>query len=458
MLQWTQAHKHLIFSFLVVSLFLINNCSKPGNSQEGLLLALLSSSSNPGTSPTLITPEFSPPAKPYSILPANVSISADPIDATICYTANGSTPACNQDKDGCASGSPYLTPVSPITHNLTLKAIACKSGMNDSAVTSGTYTLDTTLPTLDSSTPTNAATGVAVCSGNPCTAKIVLRFSESMQTTTPTLTTEVESATGTWVLTPNTGTTFGWSQTSVANDTLTINMSWYWFPENSNIRYKIAAADLKDVANNQIAAQVQQTFKTTWAGRNFTIADTGQTTCSSGASGDGAMAACPQTITGQDGDFANTPNPRSFTGPTLYGASDYTTKDNTTGLVWKTCTEGLSGATCATGTASTMAWETAVSQCATLNSANSRAGYAGIKTWRLPTSAELETIVDYGKYNPAIDASVFPATVASNYWSSTTFVGNTANAWYVSFYTGAGDGHISGKTLSFYVRCVSSGP
>ncbi len=313
------------------------------------------------------------------------------------------------------------------------------------------------IPMLIASTPTNSATGVAVCSGAPCTAKIVLQFSESMQTTTPTLTTEVESATGTWVVTPNTGSTFTWGATSATNDTLTITLSWYWFPENSNIRYTIAAADLKDGAGNTIAAQVQQTFKTTWAGRNFTIADTGQTTCSSGASGDGAMAVCPQTITGQDGDFANTPNARSFTGPTQHATytSDYTTKDNTTGLVWKTCSEGLSGATCATGTASTMSWNNAVNQCAALNTANSGAGYAGIKTWRLPTSAELETIIDYGVFNPSITAAYFPATVASS-WSSTAYVFDTSNAWLAAF--GFGYNYSFPKTNIYSVRCVTPGP
>ncbi len=479
-------------------------------------------------------PVFTPAAGPFNPLPANVAIQTATAGSTLCYTTDGTAPACAASKTACAVGTAYSAAITPITDGLTIKALACKAEMDDSVVASGTCTLDNTapgavtnlkmityngkitlswtnpgdsdlagvkvlrklgsdptgptdgttyyykafafdqvtnystgvsingqagIPMLISSTPVNAATGIAVCSGTPCTAKIVSQFSESMQTTTPTLTTEVESVANTWVVTPNTGTTLTWGTTTYANDTLAITLSWYWFPENSNIRYTIAAADLKDIAANTIAAQVQQTFKTTWAGHYFATPDTGQTTCSSGASGDGALAACPQTITGQDGDFADTPNARSYAGPTQHATytTDYTTKDNTTGLVWKTCSEGLSGAACATGTASTMTWNNAVNQCAALNTANSGAGYAGIKTWRLPTSAEVETITDRSKYTPAIDTSFFPATVALFYWSSTTDVHSTPNAWYVIFQAGD-SGHGHDKTEILYVRCVSSGP
>lgn len=287
---------------------------------------------------TVAAPVFSPPAGPFNPLPANVAVATATAGATLCYTTDGTAPACDASKTACAAGTAYSAAITPITNGLNIKALACKAEMQDSSLTSGVYTLDTTAPTLTTSTPTNAAPGVAVCSGSPCTAKIVLQFSESMQTTTPTLTTEVESATGTWVATPNTGSTFAWTQTTVTNDTLTITLSWHWFPENSKIRYTIAAADLKDIAANTIAAQVQQTFTTTWAGRNFTIADTGQTTCYNTA---GTVIACGDaTWPSQDADFANTPNARSFTGPTASG-SDYTTKDNVTGLVWKSCSEGL---------------------------------------------------------------------------------------------------------------------
>ena len=155
----------------------------------------------------------------------------------------------------------------------------------------------------------------------------------------------------------------------------------------------------------------------------------------------------------------------NFTGPTLVGAADYITKDNTTGLIWKTCTEGLSGATCATGglaatgcttnagAAATCAWANPMPACAALNTA----AYAGRTTWRLPTVEELMTLINYSlAAGPATFVANFPATVANNYWSSSTYVPGTTNAWYVFFFNGSVFYNV--KPVGYYVRCVSSGP
>jgi len=56
----------------------------------------------------------------------------------------------------------------------------------------------------------------------------------------------------------------------------------------------------------------------------------------------------------------------------------------------------------------------------------------GYEDWRLPTSVELEGIVDYGRSNPAID-STFQNTSSSYYWSSTSAVGDEYYAWIVDF-------------------------
>jgi len=75
--------------------------------------------------------------------------------------------------------------------------------------------------------------------------------------------------------------------------------------------------------------------------------------------------------------------------------------------------------------------------------------------WRLPTSVELEGIVNYGARNPAID-STFNNTASSFYWSSTSIVGNEHNAWIVNF----NDGYVAWgyhKGHNYYVRCVRAG-
>ena len=97
-------------------------------------------------------------------------------------------------------------------------------------------------------------------------------------------------------------------------------------------------------------------------------------------------------------------------------------------------------------TATTSNWSTAVSDCNSLTLAG--------KTWRLPNINELKSIVDTTKTAPAIDTTIFPSTVASDsYWSSTTFASNTSSAWVVV----SSDGQITNgnKTSNFYVRCVS---
>ncbi len=91
-----------------------------------------------------------------------------------------------------------------------------------------------------------------------------------------------------------------------------------------------------------------------------------------------------------------------------------------------------------------------------LNSLNIGNGYAVRKTWRLPSRQELETLPDYGLPSPTINVIAFPATVALEYWSSTTYAPSTANAWSVSFaYNGNALEYFYLKTSNYYMRCVS---
>ncbi|MBS0617849.1 MAG: DUF1566 domain-containing protein [Spirochaetes bacterium] len=309
-------------------------------------------------------------------------------------------------------------------------------------------------PTQVSSTPAVAATAVATCVGVPCTGQISIVFSASMNTAlTQTLTTAIYNGTDYSNIVPNAGTTYAWSTTTLPNDTLTVATSWYWFPENSQIQYTLATSGLQDVSANAIAAPLQGTFTTTAPLPPFAIPDSGQTLCydnSASIACTGSGGAFPN----QDADFANMPAARSYVGPTLSGASDYTTTDNTTGLIWKSCSEGLSGAACATGIATTLTWYQALNQCAALNSANVGAGYASKKKWRLPTQAELESLTDISVNNPAINTASFPATQAMSYWSSTTYAPSAANAWQVSY--NYGYSFDSSKTYYYYVRCVTN--
>jgi len=72
--------------------------------------------------------------------------------------------------------------------------------------------------------------------------------------------------------------------------------------------------------------------------------------------------------------------------------------------------------------------------------------------WRLPTRAELLTLVDDKTHNPAC---YIKDSKPSYYWSATPYSNNTDYAWYVEF--SYGDSYYSSKYYSYYVRCVRDG-
>jgi len=357
------------------------------------------------------------------------------------YTANDIT----ENVTGLLSGTTYFFAV-------VVRDEAGNKSIYAPASQTTTGSPDSTPPTLSSSNPGDNATGVAVCSGNPCTAKISIVFSESMNTSlTQVFSAEIWNGSA-YVAAPTTNTTFAWSTTTNANDTLTAQISWHWFPENSQVRYTFSTSGLQDVAGNSIASSVQRSFTTTGANQGFTIIDAGQTNCYNNS----ASQACPVAgFPGQDASFAGVPSLRNFSGPTQHMATtQYTTTDNATGLVWKACPEGKSGATCATGTASTMNWYNALNQCSALNLTG---GYAGKTNWRLPTTRELETLSSYNAVSPALDSTNFPGTSGLVFsWSAATYVGNVANAWLVSSFNGGVNSSGTKTATTHNVRCVSS--
>lgn len=140
--------------------------------------------------------------------------------------------------------------------------------------------------------------------------------------------------------------------------------------------------------------------------------------------------------------FATTPSSRF----TIHG--DGTVTDSVTGLTWKRCSEGLSGDKCEIGTAGTYFWEDA-------RRVADNSDFAGKGDWRLPIIAELDSIIEYQCTMPAVNATVFPNTPTSNFWSATPYAGYANGVWNVNFNDGVRDN--CSRNYRLYLRLVRGG-
>ena len=63
-------------------------------------------------------------------------------------------------------------------------------------------------------------------------------------------------------------------------------------------------------------------------------------------------------------------------------------------------------------------------------------GYCGRQDWRVPTHAELQGVINYGRIAPAVEQSLFPDADNGGYWSSDSFVLKPEQAWLLLFVDG----------------------
>ena len=130
-----------------------------------------------------------------------------------------------------------------------------------------------------------------------------------------------------------------------------------------------------------------------------------------------------------------------------------TVTDKRTGLQWQQCTDGLSGATCGTGTATPQAsFAAALARAATVNADVGGAG-KGFADWRVPNKNELASLINYRCNAPSIQRSRFPGTPATSVWTSSPLAAGLV--WYVDFT----DGNVgpSGMNGSRVLRLVRAG-
>ncbi len=97
--------------------------------------------------------------------------------------------------------------------------------------------------------------------------------------------------------------------------------------------------------------------------------------------------------------------------------NDGTASHTDTGLMWKVCSEGQSwsNGSCLSTPEFVNDWSEALGKVQTQNAT----GYAGFSNWRLPNIKELLSIVEFKCHNPSINETVFGATPAEMYWTST---------------------------------------
>lgn len=157
--------------------------------------------------------------------------------------------------------------------------------------------------------------------------------------------------------------------------------------------------------------------------------DTGVNFCIDGSN---TVDPCPsvgETGYGQDGNYT-TLRQHSYT-PHDHDDHD-TVSDNVTGLMWMQREESA-----------TYPWKVAFTYCRDLD-------WGGHTDWRLPSLHELAFLTDRSQNNPAIDPLF--TCLWGQYWTSTPAAFDSTQAWMVDF--GYGVTGVTGKTVSYHVRCV----
>src|SRR4030095_9358518 len=148
------------------------------------------------------------------------------------------------------------------------------------------------------------------------------------------------------------------------------------------------------------------------------LPSTGQTKCFDHS---GAEIPCDnENCPGQDGRYL-----RGCPADGGFGDNgDETVTDNCTGLMWQKDTADTSP-----DDGGAVRWCDALAYCENLS-------FGGHDDWRLPNIRELQSLVDYGRFNPAIDPVFGTLSPRDVYWSSTSIAVNPSHAWHVRFYSG----------------------
>jgi hypothetical protein len=135
---------------------------------------------------------------------------------------------------------------------------------------------------------------------------------------------------------------------------------------------------------------------------------------------------------------SNLPSASRFTVLTDFGGA--AVRDNNTGLVWEKAPNATPRVWSAVDGAPAYCVDKIV---------------GGTRGWRLPSVAELASLIDPTLVAPFVPASVFTGVQSTLYWSATTVASDPSHAWSVSF--GHGFVNVLDKTSALPAWCVRGG-
>jgi len=379
---------------------------------------------------------------PYYTQTWNGSAWAPADDATTEYNMTSSTTACRYvcdtgylwngaacvvDQPDCGNGT--VDGGEECDDGNVINTDACKNDCTDNVCGDGVihYTIDV-CEIGDTKSCTEAlgttATGTAPCdelcdgwvTANNCTRT----YTCSTKPATGTVWNSVSSYTQTW----------NGSAWTPADDTTT---EYNTTANTTACRYKCATGY---GWNGNSCVAVPSSMEVTCTGQTKCYNETVEMTCPTEGN----------AFYGQDAQYAAwgycTPRDYTVSGP----SGNDIVIDNNTGLEWQrvlpTSYAGCSGGSPA-GTK--CLWQEAVDHCSALT-------YGGFSDWRLPTSKELTTLIDYGRWGISIDTDAFPFTRMTGHWSVSSIAEIPQNAWFVHFTYAYVTDTSKGEALD--VRCV----
>jgi len=123
--------------------------------------------------------------------------------------------------------------------------------------------------------------------------------------------------------------------------------------------------------------------------------------------------------------------------------NDGTVTHTPTGLIWQACSVGQTWKG-ETGTCADEAENYSYEDAMTLTSE-----FAGQKDWRIPNIAELHSLIDLKKSQPAVNKSLFPQTPQEGFLSSSKYTSSPSYQWMVDFSYGNDSYNDSG-----YIRLI----